>query len=83
MEMFSLFELEYPLIRAMHLKWVGFFDMGNAWNFGDPFRVKMDYGFGFRLLTGLGLIRLEWGFPINRQDYENPVVFQFMIGPPF
>lgn len=85
---FGLFELEYPLIREVGLKWVMFYDIGNAWNSfssseTESFGVRMDYGFGFRWFSPLGPLRFEWGFPIDRQPWESDVVFWFFIGQPF
>lgn len=37
-------------------------------------------GFGIRWFSPLGPLRFEWGFPLNRLSYEDPVVFQFTIG---
>lgn len=37
-------------------------------------------GFGIRWFSPLGPLRFEWGFPLNRLSYEDPMVFQFTIG---
>jgi outer membrane protein insertion porin family len=87
-EAFSLFELEYPLIREAGLKWVLFFDAGKDF---DPFNpsdqdfpfVRTDAGFGIRWFSPIGPLRFEWGFPFARKPYEQAVSFQFFIGPPF
>lgn len=86
-EAFSLFELEYPLIREAGLKWVTFFDVGNAWDHwprGDePFEIRADWGFGIRWFSPIGPLRFEWGFPINPKSGEIVPAFHFFIGPPF
>ncbi len=87
-QMFSLFELEHPLIREAGLKWVLFYDIGNAFEHfpgteNVPFTLRMDSGFGIRWFSPIGPLRFEWGFPINRRPGEDTSVFSFFIGPPF
>lgn len=89
LEAFSLFELEYPIIRDAGIKAVLFFDAGNTWDhfpsgdLNDPFVIRTDVGFGFRWFSPIGPLRFEWGFPLDRRAGEQESVFQFMIGPPF
>ncbi|HTL12788.1 MAG TPA: outer membrane protein assembly factor BamA, partial [Bdellovibrionota bacterium] len=89
-EVFALFEMEYPLIKEAGLKWVVFFDAGdafggNAGHLDNDFSLKSDAGFGFRWFSPIGPLRFEWGFPFNRQSthQDQAAVFQFFIGPPF
>jgi outer membrane protein insertion porin family len=88
-QMFSLFELEYPLIKEAGIKAVLFFDAGNAWasfpsgSNADPFSIRTDAGFGVRWFSPIGPLRFEWGFPLDLKPGEQSSVFQFFIGPPF
>ncbi len=87
-EAFSLFELEYPLIREAGLKWVLFFDAGKDMDPAIPSDqdfpyIRTDAGFGIRWFSPIGPLRFEWGFPFARKAYEQAVSFQFFIGPPF
>ncbi|MGE0615363.1 MAG: outer membrane protein assembly factor BamA [Bacteriovoracia bacterium] len=88
-ELFTMFEVEYPLIREAGLKWVLFFDAGNLFDRfpgtgGEPFYLRTDWGFGFRWFSPIGPLRFEWGFPMGVQPGEDSgPVFQFFIGPPF
>ncbi len=87
-QLYGLLELEYPLIREMGLKWVVFYDVGNAWSTfpgtnGQAFDLRMDYGFGFRWFSPLGPLRFEWGFPVDKRPWEDDVSFWFFIGQPF
>ncbi|MGK5089622.1 outer membrane protein assembly factor BamA, partial [Bdellovibrionota bacterium FG-2] len=85
-ESFSLFELEYPLIREAGLKWVVFYDIGNAWDSVpglSNLTVRSDAGFGIRWFSPIGPLRFEWGFPFRARPGEESPVFQFFIGPPF
>jgi outer membrane protein insertion porin family len=88
-QMFSMSEFEYPLIREAGLKWVMFYDIGNSFEGfpgfnGVPFRLRQDAGFGLRWFSPIGPLRFEWGFPLDKlQAGESNSVFQFFIGPPF
>jgi len=87
-QMFSLFELEHPLIREAGIKWVLFYDAGNAFTHfpgtqGEPFVIRTDAGFGIRWFSPIGPLRFEWGFPFKARPGESDSVFSFFIGPPF
>jgi len=64
---YTSLELEHPLAREAGLKWVVFFDAGDAGNI-DDINVYMDYGFGLRWFSPIGVLRFEWGFPINTDE---------------
>lgn len=86
LEAFSLVELEYPLLKEAGIKGVIFFDAGNTVDTtqNQQFILRTDAGFGFRWFSPIGPLRFEWGFPLGTlQPGQDPVVFQFFIGPPF
>ena len=77
------FELEHPLIKEAGLKWVLFFDAGNVFEDGieeDNLTLRQDYGFGFRWFSPIGVLRFEFGYPIDPQDGEDGQQFHFDIG---
>jgi outer membrane protein insertion porin family len=78
MSAYTQLELEHPLAREAGLKWVLFFDAGDAAAPGD-FDVKMDYGFGFRWFSPIGVLRFEFGYPIGK-DEDSGSQFHFDIG---
>lgn len=87
-QIFSLSEVEYPLIREAGLKWVLFFDIGNSFNKfpgseSEPWRLREDWGFGLRWFSPIGPLRFEWGFPLDKRSGEDSMQFYFFIGPPF
>lgn len=86
-QMFGMFELEYPLIREAGLKTVMFFDAGNTFSkFPGPqdgVAIRTDYGFGFRWFSPIGPLRFEWGFPLARRATDDDFQFWFFIGTPF
>jgi outer membrane protein insertion porin family len=80
----NTFELEHPLIKEAGLKWVVFSDIGNVYedSFGKngDYAMRADYGFGFRWFSPIGVLRFEFGFPINKKEREDPNQFHFDIG---
>jgi outer membrane protein insertion porin family len=42
--------------------------------------LRYSVGFGFRWFSPIGPLRFEWGIPLNRQQGEDPIVFEFTIG---
>ncbi len=76
---FGIFELEHPLVREAGLKWVVFFDVGHA---GGPDNIilKKDYGFGFRWFSPIGILRFEFGYPLNPSSTDASNQFHFDIG---
>ena len=80
---FSSVEIEHPLAREAGLKWVVFFDAGNIYNKNigehNNYTFKMDYGFGIRWFSPIGVLRFEYGIPIN-PDQPSGNRFNFDIG---
>lgn len=80
---FSTIELVHPLAREAGLKWVLFFDAGDAWDDSlgvDAFKLNMDYGFGFRWFSPIGVLRFEFGYPIDPSPEDAGSKFHFDIG---
>lgn len=46
----------------------------------NPLALRYSAGFGLRWQSPLGLLRFEWGFPLNRLPSEESSVFEFTIG---
>ncbi len=42
--------------------------------------IRSSVGFGFRWFSPLGPLRFEWGIPLDRQEDEESLVFEFTIG---
>lgn len=83
-QVLNTFELEHPLIKEAGLKWALFTDIGNVYprylgNDGD-FSLRANYGFGFRWFSPIGVLRFEFGFPLNKREREAPNQFNFDIG---
>ena len=77
-------ELQFPLIKEAGLSGVFFYDVGQAQDDIRSSDLLSDYGIGFRWMSPLGLLRFEWAWPLQSDDYNsNSVNFEFSIGPPF
>lgn len=77
-------EMQYPLIKEAGLNGVFFYDIGQAEDEIVNTKFVSDVGLGFRWQSPLGLLRFEWGYPVNTDDLDRDSVnFEFSIGPPF
>jgi outer membrane protein insertion porin family len=78
-DLFTMWELEYPIAAEIGLKFVLFYDAGDAFT-RLHLNLKEDAGWGIRWFSPLGPLRFEWGYPLKG---GNGSQFNFMIGPPF
>ena len=86
-EAFANFEFIFPLYKELKIKGVAFFDVGNAWG-DDAFDLddepfgswRYSAGAGIRWLSPLGPMRFEYGYNLDKRDYESGSKFDFMIG---
>jgi len=77
-------ELLFPLVKDVGLNGVVFFDAGNVyedkWNFNT---IKKSVGGGFRWLSPMGPLRLEYGMVIDPEPFEADGQWEFTIGAEF
>lgn len=83
-----LMQVEYiiPIFKAHGIKWVFFYDTGNAFNNGEQIDIRdlrHDVGFGIRWFSPIAPLRFEWGFPLDKKEGEAGFMFNFAIGTPF
>ena len=74
-------ELLFPIMEQYGIRGVAFFDMGNA--FGDGFSfgdLRRSIGAGVRWMSPFGPLRVELGFPLNKQPHDETSVLGFSIG---
>lgn len=86
-------ELEFPILEAIGVRGVLFYDLGNAFaadeNFFEykerelPLGLFHSVGFGFRWFSPLGPLRFEWGIPLNPRPEDQGILFEFTIGNSF
>ncbi len=80
---FLQFNLEVGRSFGRLLRLVTFIDAGNVYNPGNQFDfgdVRRSAGVGFRLITPLGPIRLDYGFKLDRRRGEKLGALGFLLG---
>jgi len=78
-------ELIFPIVEALGLKGVVFFDAGNAWLDNDGWDIgslRYAAGAGIRWQSPLGPIRIEFGIPLNKKKHDKTSVVLFSFGAP-
>jgi outer membrane protein insertion porin family len=79
-------EVLFPLYDPLKMRGLVFFDLGNAFSEGEPFKwsVKRSAGVGIHFTSPLGAIRLELGFNLARKKHEEKEeVLHFTAGAAF
>jgi outer membrane protein insertion porin family len=82
-ELLFNFEMLYPIAKEINLKGLIFFDAGNAWAKGDPYQpadLRTSVGFGFRWMSPVGPLRIEWGYNLKPKSGEDQSAWDFTIG---
>lgn len=87
-EYMALLNLEYifPVVKKAGLKGVVFFDAGNVYSKDDGFfdtSLRTSVGFGFRWLSPIGPLRIEWGYNLDPMAGEESSNWDFTIGGAF
>jgi outer membrane protein insertion porin family len=78
-------ELIFPLVNSAGFKGVVFYDVGQAFDDNEPIAIdalRQAWGYGIRWASPMGPIRVEFGYPIARQDGERGVQTMFSFGAP-
>ena len=80
-QLYANTELEFDLIKEAMMKGVLFFDMGQAEDHLAGGEFLTGTGLGIRWFSPIGLLRFEWGFPMNPKKYiHEPSRFEFAVG---
>lgn len=76
----------FPLVKEAGLTGVIFFDAGNVYRDTDNWDIndlKKSVGLGFRWMSPMGPLRLEWGYNLDPELDEEQGVWDFSIGGAF
>lgn len=79
-------EFIFPLSTSAGLKGVVFYDIGNAFDDDEDISwggLRHAAGYGVRWTSPLGPIRVEMGYPLDRESGESSFVTLFAFGAPF
>lgn len=77
-------ELRYDFPKSFGL--VFFLDHGNVWPRYKNIKlseIKSTVGLGIRYNTPIGPFRLDWGYKLDRESFENASAFHFTLGHAF
>ena len=83
---FNTLEYLFPIALETGLRGILFVDAGNTYDESknidyNPIDMRKDVGFGFRWLSPMGPLKLDFGFPIGeRKSGESKYEVQFSIG---
>lgn len=78
-----IFNAEYifPIFKGLKLKGVTFVDAGNSYAQSEPIgKLRYTAGLGFRWISPVGPIRIEWGYNIQRKQSESKSKVEFTMG---
>ena len=78
-------EILFPVYEPLKMRGLVFFDLGNAFREGEPFKwsVKRSVGIGVRFTSPLGALRLEIGLNLARKHGERQEMLHFTAGTAF
>ena len=74
-------ELTFPVFNP--IRGAVFADAGNVWtgaNDWDLGELKKGVGFGLRIKTPFGPVKIDYGFALNNEDYEDDSRLHFSMG---
>ena len=76
-------EFLFPLVQEARIKGLMFFDAGRSFDDEETIRIedlRTSIGFGLRWISPIGPLRLEWGYPLDRESGEESSQLEFSIG---
>lgn len=82
-ELIFNFEYIFPLISDIRLKGVVFYDAGRGFNDDESISfsgLRTSSGGGFRWISPIGPLRLEWGYNLNPKPGEKRSLWEFTVG---
>jgi outer membrane protein insertion porin family len=85
-EVVANFEMIFPIAESVGLKGVTFYDTGNVFDDDDSIDMgdlREAVGWGIRWRTPLAPIRIEFGYPLDKQEGDSSFVTNFSFGAPF
>jgi len=82
---YANFEYIFPLVKDIGLNGLVFYDIGNVVRDSEDLgeELRSSVGFGFRWLSPMGPLRLEWGYNIDPLYDEDQSLWDFSIGGQF
>jgi outer membrane protein insertion porin family len=78
-------EYRFPLLKKFGIIGLIFFDCGNVYGRSDALtpNVRTSAGGGIRWFSPMGPLRVEWGYNLNRKEFERQSAWEFSVGGAF
>ena len=83
---YTNYEYIFPLVKDAGLQGVVFFDAGYVYDTNQDWEfdsIKKSVGYGFRWMSPMGPLRLEWGYNLDPTGTEAQSNWDFSIGGSF
>lgn len=74
------FEISFPLINRLNMRFVTFFDYGFIGDSSWTEETRYSAGAGIEWLTPIGPLQLYFVEPLNKKEYDDTSRFEFTIG---
>lgn len=82
-ELLLNFDLIFPLVESVGLRGLVFFDAGNAFDDNESIgKLRKAVGWGFRWRSPIAPIRIEFGYPLDKETGDSTFVTNFSFGNP-
>lgn len=84
-ELVANFDFIWPIISSIGLSGVFFYDAGNAFDDEESIDIgelKQAIGWGIRWRSPIAPIRVEVGYPLDKEEGDKSVVLNFTFGAP-
>lgn len=74
-----------PLLKKYGIMGLAFFDCGNVYGAPNTLvtNVRTSVGGGMRWFSPMGPLRIEWGYNLNKKDFERQSAWEFSVGGSF
>lgn len=77
------FDLIFPIVESVGLRGLVFFDAGNAFDDEESIgKLRKAVGWGFRWRSPIAPIRIEFGYPLDKETGDSSFVTNFSFGNP-
>jgi len=79
------YRFPFPLLNKYGVVGLVFFDCGNVYGAANTLvpNVRTSAGGGLRWFSPMGPLRIEWGYNLNKKEYERQSAWEFSVGGAF
>lgn len=79
------YRFPFPMLNKYGIVGLVFFDAGNVYGASHTLvtNVRTSAGGGIRWFSPMGPLRVEWGYNLNKKDFERQSAWEFSVGGAF